>query len=33
MEFDAAVKAGMIRIYDPVPAYDARIRSLIAQSP
>src|SRR5512137_1233715 len=22
MEFDAAVKTGMIRIYDPVPAYD-----------
>ena len=33
MEFDAAVKAGMIRIYDPVPAYDARIRSLIDVEP
>ena len=29
MEFDAAAKAGLIRAYDPVPAYDARIRSLV----
>ena len=29
MEFDAAVAAGLIRQYDPVPAYDARIRSLV----
>ena len=29
MDFDAAVKAGLIRTYDPVPAYDARIRSLV----
>ena len=29
MEFDAAIKADMIRLYDPVPAYDARIRSLV----
>jgi phosphomannomutase len=29
MDFDAAVKAGLIRIYDPVPTYDARIRSLV----
>lgn len=29
MDFDAAVKAGLIRHYDPVPAYDARIRSLV----
>ena len=28
-DFDAAVKAGLIRPYDPVPAYDARIRSLV----
>jgi len=27
--FDDAVKAGVIRHYDPVPAYDARIRSLV----
>jgi len=27
--FDAAVKTGLIRHYDPVPAYDARIRSLV----
>jgi len=29
MDFDAAVKAGLIRPYDPVPAYDERIRSLV----
>ena len=29
MDFDAAVKAGLIRPYDPVPTYDARIRSLV----
>jgi len=29
MEFDAALKAGLIQPYDPVPAYDARIRSLV----
>ena len=29
MDIDAAVKAGLIRQYDPVPAYDARIRSLV----
>ena len=29
MDFDAAVKAGLIRRYDPVPAYDTRIRSLV----
>lgn len=29
MDFDAGVKAGLIRKYDPVPAYDARIRSLV----
>lgn len=29
MEFDEALKAGLIRHYDPVPAYDARIRSLV----
>ncbi len=29
MDFDAAIKAGLIRRYDPVPAYDARIRSLV----
>ncbi len=29
MDFDAAVKAGVIRRYDPVPAYDVRIRSLV----
>ena len=29
MDFDAAIKAGLIRSYDPVPAYDARIRSLV----
>ncbi len=29
MDFDAAIKAGLIRHYDPVPAYDARIRSLV----
>jgi phosphomannomutase len=29
MDFDAAVKAGLIHKYDPVPAYEARIRSLV----
>jgi phosphomannomutase len=29
MDFDAAVKAGLIRAYDPNPAYEARIRSLV----
>ena len=29
MDFDAAVQAGLIRPYDPVPTYDARIRSLV----
>ena len=29
MDFDAAVQAGLIRSYDPVPTYDARIRSLV----
>ncbi len=29
MDFDAAVKTDLIRPYDPVPAYDARIRSLV----
>ena len=29
MDFDAAVQAGLIRPYDPVPAYDARIRTLV----
>ncbi len=29
MAFDAAVNAGLIHKYDPVPAYDARIRSLV----
>ncbi len=29
LDFDAAVKAGLIRPYDPIPAYDARIRSLV----
>ena len=29
MDFEAAVKAGLIRPYDPVPTYDARIRSLV----
>jgi phosphomannomutase len=29
MDFDAAVQAGLIRTYDPVPTYDARIRSLV----
>ncbi len=29
MDFDVAVKAGLIRKYDPAPAYDARIRSLV----
>lgn len=29
MDFDAALKAGLIRHYDPLPAYDARIRSLV----
>lgn len=29
MDFDAAAKAGLIRPYDPVPAYDERIRSLV----
>jgi phosphomannomutase len=29
LDFDAALKAGLIRPYDPVPAYDARIRSLV----
>lgn len=29
MDFDAALKAGLIRRYDPVPAYDVRIRSLV----
>ncbi len=28
-DFDEALKAGLIRHYDPVPAYDARIRSLM----
>ena len=27
--FDAAVKSGLIQHYDPLPAYDARIRSLV----
>lgn len=29
MDFDAARKAGLIRPYDPLPAYDARIRALV----
>ncbi|MGC8781285.1 MAG: phosphoglucomutase/phosphomannomutase family protein, partial [Anaerolineae bacterium] len=29
MDFDAALKAGLIRPYDPVPAYDAHIRTLV----
>jgi len=29
MDFDAALKAGLIRNYDPIPAYDTRIRSLV----
>ncbi len=29
LDFDAAVKAGLIHAYDPVPTYDARIRSLV----
>lgn len=29
MDFDEALKAGLIRHYDPVPAYEARIRSLV----
>ena len=29
MDFDAAQKQGLIRAYDPVPAYDERIRSLV----
>ena len=29
MDFAAAVQAGLIRLYDPVPTYDARIRSLV----
>lgn len=29
MRFDEAEQAGLIRHYDPVPAYDARIRSLV----
>ncbi len=29
MGFKAAVEAGLIRIYDPLPGYDARIRSLV----
>ena len=29
LDFDAAVQAGLIRPYDPVPTYDARIRSLV----
>jgi phosphomannomutase len=29
MDFDAAVSAGVIRPYDPIPAYDRRIRSLV----
>ena len=29
MRYDDAEKAGLIRQYDPVPAYDARIRSLV----
>ncbi|MCX7670138.1 MAG: phosphoglucomutase/phosphomannomutase family protein, partial [Anaerolineae bacterium] len=29
MDFDAATKAGLIRHYDPVPAYDAHIRTLV----
>jgi phosphomannomutase len=33
IDFDAGVKAGLIRPYDPVPAYDARIRSLVDIAP
>ncbi len=29
LDFDEAVNAGLIRHYDPVPGYDARIRSLV----
>lgn len=29
MAFDAALKAGLIHKYDPIPTYDARIRSLV----
>jgi len=29
MDFEVASKAGLIRRYDPLPAYDARIRSLV----
>jgi phosphomannomutase len=29
MDFDEGVKAGLIRLYNPVPAYDARIRALV----
>lgn len=29
MDFDEGLKAGVIRHYDPVPAYEARIRSLV----
>jgi phosphomannomutase len=29
MDFDAASKAGLIRRYDPIPTYEARIRSLV----
>jgi phosphomannomutase len=29
MDFDAALKADLIRRYDPIPAYEARIRSLV----
>lgn len=29
IDFDAGIKVGLIRPYDPVPAYDARIRSLV----
>lgn len=29
MDFDEGLRSGLIRRYDPVPAYDARIRSLV----
>jgi len=29
MDFDKAQKAGLLRAYDPIPNYDARIRSLV----
>ncbi len=29
MDFDKAQKSGLVRAYDPVPNYDARIRSLV----